>query len=208
MEKSKKRHRAAWGSITRKQVVDAAERAVRADGFEEISIRRLAADLGVAPMSLYQHVRDKDDLLEEVVDRLLVRRWRPRVNDGDWMAWVGEAAQRFRDFLISEPAALHVYLRHPVASPVAIARMNAFLAVLKGHGFDDAFACRVYGAIHTYTIGFAALEASRARAAPKDPIVNEMVELLATFTSSQQFKEGLTYLLNGIESQRVCLDTS
>jgi AcrR family transcriptional regulator len=36
-----------------------------------MTIRSLAAELGVAPMSLYRHVRDKDDLSDEVVDRFL-----------------------------------------------------------------------------------------------------------------------------------------
>ena len=39
----------------------------------------------------------------------------------DWRAWVAEAASRLRDFLVSQPAALHVNLRHPVASPAATA---------------------------------------------------------------------------------------
>ena len=46
-------------------------------GYEQMSIRSLADELGVAPMSLYRHVRDKDDLLDEVVDRLLAKAWRP-----------------------------------------------------------------------------------------------------------------------------------
>ena len=203
MEKTRPHRRAAWGSITREQVIDAAERAVRGGGFEEMTIRSLATELGVAPMSLYRHIRDKDDLLEEVVDRLLARRWRPRAKEGDWMAWTAEAAQRFRDFLISEPAALYIYLRRPVTSPVAMARMEAVLTVLGDAGFDQEFARRVYGTIHTYTIGFAALEASRARVTPKGSIVNETAELLAAFTTPQQFTEGLAYLLEGIERQRI-----
>jgi AcrR family transcriptional regulator len=42
-----------------------------------MTIRSLAAELGVAPMSLYRHVRNKDDLIDEVVDRLLARAWKP-----------------------------------------------------------------------------------------------------------------------------------
>ena len=60
-----------WGSISREQVVAEATNIVKAGGYEEMTIRSLAAGLGVSPMSLYQHVRDKDDLIDEVVDRLL-----------------------------------------------------------------------------------------------------------------------------------------
>jgi hypothetical protein len=82
----------------------------------EFSIRSLAASLGVAPMSLYRHIRDKDDLLDEVVDRLLTDLWRPATAEDDWRAWTIEAATRLRDFLVGQPAALHVYFAHPVVS--------------------------------------------------------------------------------------------
>ena len=123
--------RAAWGSISREQVIAAATKVVKAGGYEEMTIRSLAAELKVAPMSLYRHVRDKDDLLDEVVDRLLSRAWQPRANERDWQAWVAEAADKLRRFLVAQPAALHVYLRHPVVSPAAIARMNAMMDVLR-----------------------------------------------------------------------------
>ena len=123
--------RAPWGTIKREQIVDAAERAVRAGGYQQMTIRSLAADLGVSPMSLYHHVRDKDDLLDEVVDRLLVRAWKPRADPTDWRAWVVEAADRLRRFLVAQPAALHVYLAHPVVSPAAVTRMEAVMAVLR-----------------------------------------------------------------------------
>jgi AcrR family transcriptional regulator len=112
-------------------VIAAATKVVKAGGYEEMTIRSLAAELKVAPMSLYRHVRDKDDLLDEVVDRLLSRAWQPRANERDWQAWVAEAADKLRRFLVAQPAALHVYLRHPVVSPAAIARMNAMMDVLR-----------------------------------------------------------------------------
>src|SRR5579871_7006107 len=75
--------RAAWGSISREEIVGAAVEVVTAGGYEEMSIRSLAASLGVAPMSLYRHIRDKDDLLGEVTDRLLAGSWRPDAAEED-----------------------------------------------------------------------------------------------------------------------------
>lgn len=192
---TKRRARKAWGTLTREQVVNAAEQRVRSDPPEAFSIRSLAADLGVAPMSIYNHVRDKDDLLEEVVDRLLATRWEPATGRGDWTAWVEEAAERLRDLLITEPVALHVYLAHPVTSPNAILRMEAMLEVLIGAGFAPDAAQRAYAALHTYTVGFAALEASRAKspASNEDPLESK----LARFTTADQFREGLRYLVAG-----------
>lgn len=197
---TRSRRRAAWGSISRDQVVDAATKVVIAGGYQKMSIRSLAAELGVAPMSLYRHVRDKDDLLDEVVDRLLAKTWRPRAPLEDWRAWVAEAADKLRAFLVTQPAALHIYLSHPVVSPAAITRMNAVMDVLRGALENEEAARHAYAAIHTYTLGFAALEASRTRSAPPDKPPNELGELLAAYTTPRQFTEGLRYLLEGIQN--------
>jgi TetR/AcrR family transcriptional regulator, tetracycline repressor protein len=201
--------RAAWGTISREEIVAAAAEMVAAGGYEEMSIRSLAASLGVAPMSLYRHIRDKDDLLAEVTDRFLASAWRPAAAEADWQPWVIEAASKLRDFLVSQPAALHVYLGHPVVSPAAVERMNAMMSVLRRAGLSEEAARSAYGALHTYTIGFAALEASRARSAPgsrtagSEDTVGEDVGLshrLAVYTTTGQFIQGLHYMLQGISS--------
>jgi AcrR family transcriptional regulator len=170
-----------------------------------MSIRSLAASMGVAPMSLYRHIRDKDDLLGEVTDRLLASAWRPGAAEDDWQAWIIEAASRLRNFLVTQPAALHVYLSHPVVSPAAIDRMSAMMSVLRRAGLREEEARSAYGALHTYTIGFAALEASRASAAPggEDTSSEDPAGLgrqLAAYTTTGQFVTGLRYLLQGISS--------
>jgi TetR/AcrR family transcriptional regulator, tetracycline repressor protein len=190
--------RAAWGSLSREDIVDAAVAIVEAGGYQEMSIRSLAADLGVAPMSLYRHIRDKDDLLDEVVSRLLARAWRPAISEDNWQEWITEAAARLHQFLVTQPAALHVYLRHPVVSPAAVERMDAMMYVLRRAGLDEQTARSAYGALHTYTIGFAALEASRASWAPDSGDVTSLAQQLAAYTTSGQFIQGLHYLLEGI----------
>ena len=201
--KSRSQGRAAWGSISREQVVDAAAQAVREGRSDEMTIRGLAAELGVAPMSLYRHVRDKDDLFDEVTDGLLAEAWKPRSRRNDWRHWTVEAADRLRALLVREPIALHAYLRHPVVSPAAIARMDAMLDVLDSAGFGKAEARRAFGVIHTYTVGFAALEASRGEsAASDDERADDVIRQLAKLTSPAQFKVGLQLLLDGIFSDR------
>jgi len=201
--RSRPRARAAWGTISREQVIDAADRTVREGRSDQMTIRSLAADLGVAPMTLYRHVRDKDDLLDEVTDRLLAETWRPRSRRGDWRSWTIEAADRLRALLVREPVALHAYLRHPVVSPAAIARMDAMLDVLDSAGFGKSKARRAYGVIHTYTVGFAALESSRGEiVAHNDHRADDVMRELSTLTSPAQFKVGLQLLLDGICSDR------
>ncbi len=167
--------------------------------FGEVTIRSLAAQLDVAPMSLYRHVRDKDDLLGEVVDRMLAAEWEPAADPTDVGSWLTEAAERLRHLLVGQPAALHVYLSGPVVSPAALRRMDAMLDVLDQAGLDATAARRAYAALHTYTVGFAALEASRSGWQPSGSDGGTAL-VLAAFTSPEQFAVGLRYLLDGIAS--------
>ncbi len=190
--------RAQWGTLSRSQIVAAATKAVKGGGYASMTIRSLAAQIGVSPMSLYRYVRDKDDLLDEVVDALLEEVWRPAASEDEWRAWIAEAADNLRRFLVREPAALRVYLVHPVVSKAALERMEAMLGVLGQAGLDNEAALSAYGAIHTYTIGFAAFEASRSRSVGSEPLAGDLAGRLASFSSPRQFGEGLGYLLDGI----------
>jgi hypothetical protein len=101
---------------------------------------------------------------------------------------------------VEEPAALYVYLRHPVVSTSAIRRMEMMLGVLSEAGFDPVSSKAAYAAIQTYTIGFAALEASRAGSTHRRATDRTEVEL-AAFTTPAQFASGLHFLLAGIQHE-------
>ncbi len=193
--------RAAWGTISREQIVETALDVVRAGHYEQLTIRGLASQLGVAPMSLYRHVRDKDDLLDEVVDRLLADVWKPRARPDDVRGFLTEASERLRRFLVSQPAALRVVLRHPLTSPNAVARMEAMIDSLRQAGFTPRAARRAFATIQTYTIGFAALEASRERWVPRET-TDAVARQLSSFTTPRQFAVGLQCLLDGLEQRR------
>jgi hypothetical protein len=76
--------------------------------------------------------------------------------------------------------------------------MNAIMDVLRRAGLDEAAARSAYGALHTYTIGFAALEASRAGWTPGADGTEDLGRQLSAYTSTAQFTDGLRYLLEGI----------
>jgi AcrR family transcriptional regulator len=190
--------RAPRGTISRGQIVEAALRSLRTAGFEQMTIRSLAADLDVAPMSLYRYIRDKDDLMDEVVEELLIQSQPMPAAKGTWQARLTAAAEGLRRLLVREPGALYVYLRHPVISPTAIRRMEMMLKILREAGYDAAASKTAYAALQTYTIGFAALETSRAGWAPPEKTSRMVTELVA-MTSPKQFASGLEYLLAGIE---------
>lgn len=190
--------RAPRGTISRVQIVEAALRSLRTTGFEQMTIRSLAADLDVAPMSLYRYIRDKDDLMDEVVEELLIQSQPMPAATGTWQARLIAAAEGLRRLLVEEPGALYVYLRHPVVSPTAIRRMEMMLKLLREAGYDTSSSKTAYAAVQTYTVGFAALETSRAGWAPPEK-TSRMAEELVAMTSPKQFASGLGYLLAGIE---------
>jgi hypothetical protein len=76
--------------------------------------------------------------------------------------------------------------------------MNAMMRVLRQAGIAEETARSAYGAVHTYTIGFAALEASRAHRDPGSEDAGDLARQLAAYTTTRQFTEGLRYLLEGI----------
>lgn len=192
--------RARRGTISRGQIVEAALRSLRTTGFEQMTIRSLAADLDVAPMSLYRYIRDKDDLMDEVVEELLTQSQPMPAAEGTWQERLTVAAEGLRRLLVDEPGALYVYLRHPVISPTAIRRMETMLAILREAGYDARSSKTAYAALQTYTVGFAALETSRAGWAPPEK-ASRMVNELVAITSPKQFASGLQYLLAGIERE-------
>lgn len=111
-------------------------------------------------MTLYGNVRDRHDLLEALVDRLFEPHWDPSPSL-PWREWVLRAATRLLNLLLAYPPMLELYLRRPVPTPVARARMDAMLERLESGGFPPDVAREVYAALHTYTFGFAALHATR-----------------------------------------------
>ncbi len=182
--------------ILRAEIVERATELTRFQPGGEITIRGLARDLGFPPMSLYRHVRNRDDLLEEVVDRLLGEVWMPEVPETCWRSWTIEAADRLRQLLCNHPVALEVYLRRPVVTGNAILRMETMLRVLGVAGLAGDDLERAYSIIHTFTIGFAALAA--ARGADTAPPAGEVATKLASYTAPERFLEGLGFLLDGL----------
>jgi hypothetical protein len=79
--------------------------------------------------------------------------------------------------------------------------MNVMMGVLRQARIDEHGARSAYGTLHTYTIGFAALEAARAGWTPDDGDAGQLARELGAYTATGQFIEGLRYLLQGISSQ-------
>ncbi|BBH63932.1 GntR family transcriptional regulator [Actinoplanes sp. OR16] len=89
--------------LSRDRIVAAAITLADRDGMTELSMRRIAADLGVATMSLYRHVPGRDDLLLGMIDTALGGMRVPARYRGDWRADLEAGAQ----------ALWEIFQRHP-----------------------------------------------------------------------------------------------
>ena len=154
------RHRRA---LTRAEVVSAAISFTERDELDRMSMRALATDLGVTAMALYAHVADKDELLDEIIDHVLEREATPLPASTEWRAWFGDAASRLHGMLTRTPRLLDRYCRHPVGVSAALRRMEVGLEVLRRAGFDGRQSIAAYATVHTYTLGFAALDIARRK---------------------------------------------
>jgi AcrR family transcriptional regulator len=105
--------------LNRDRVLRAAVTLADEVGFEPLSMRRLAEELGVVPMALYKHVANKEELLDGMVANL-IGEIDPPVPDGDW-----KSAVRLR--VLSARRALQ---RHPWARQAVESRTNKTSAVL------------------------------------------------------------------------------
>jgi AcrR family transcriptional regulator len=190
--------------LSREVIVHAAMAYVDEHDLGTLSTRGLAAQLGVTPMALYRYVRNKDELLDAVVEELLARIRLPRRSGTDWRRWLEAIAQSLRRLFVEHPVAISAFARGPVTTPTARRRLEQSVEMLTAAGFTPDEAVKAYAAVHTYTVGFSTLEATRrSNANPRDLAV-PVAELdslhvsIHQFVSDDQFTYGLRALLSGL----------
>lgn len=112
---------AARTPITPDRIVDTALRIVAEEGYEALTMRRVATTLGTGPASLYAHVVNKADLDELLIGRLCGEITPPEPDPARWRAQAHDLAAQLRD----------QYLRFPGISRAALAMAATDLAVLR-----------------------------------------------------------------------------
>ncbi|WP_328803197.1 TetR/AcrR family transcriptional regulator [Oceanomicrobium pacificus] len=191
-----------------------------AEGLAKLSMRRLAQSLGVEAMSLYNHVRNKDDLLGAMVEHVASGFYRPDPEAADWKAEMHRRGIRAHDQM----------LRHPWSPPLIAGRVNdgpemlgyvdATLGCLFAAGFDAADADDAWNAMDSYIYGYTQLALSfpfqpeeYAQVAaeylphlPKErlPHLYAMTEAVATYRHKgmHRFEFGFEMILDGLVQRR------
>ena len=204
--------------LNRERVLGAAVLLADEDGIESLTMRKLGLRLGVEAMSLYNHVANKDDLLDGMVDLV--------VSEIDLPAAAVDWKEAMRRRAISAQA---VFSRHPWASSLIDSRQSSgparlryfdwVVGTLRRAGFTLELAARAFSVLDSYIYGFGRQQLNMSvapditpeelaeaflRAIPADeyPYLREMVvehAMDAGYDEGADFAFGLDLILDGLE---------
>jgi AcrR family transcriptional regulator len=144
--------------LDRDTVIQAAIELADGGGLEALSLRRLAGELAVTPMALYRHVRDKDDLLDGIADRLYGELELPRP-DEDWWEGLARLARSTRKLVLARPWSVPLFAR-PLMGPHARALDDALRGVLERAGFSKGEASELHDQLSNMVFALIAPELS------------------------------------------------
>ena len=213
------RHRGAGqrAGLSREQVLAAARRIADAEGVDRLTMRRLAAELGVLPNALYTYVPDKEALLDALIDGLLAGIEADEPAAGDWREGLARVMDSSRRLLLAHPQLVPEFLARPGLGPNAARLGEITFGLLRRGGLEGERAVEAFRTLLIYSLGFAAFQATRlpddpARSAraeaavasqPEDrfPEMRRLASHLAGPTTDRQFHTGLRWLLDGIAAQ-------
>jgi AcrR family transcriptional regulator len=203
--------------LTRERVVAAAVDLADRDGIESISMRKLAPELDVEPMSLYTHVRNKDDLLDGMVDAVIGEIPMP-ADSADWKTSLRQLALAARTVMLRHPWAPRTIETRTAPGLTTLRYLNTVFGVLRDGGYSLA---QTHHAIHilgSRLLGFTQdlfddsgeLDPEAAASLASDigatlPYIAEMA-LAATHTGAlgpcdddAEFRLALDFILDGLD---------
>lgn len=204
--------------LNRDRVVRAAVELADQGGFDGLSMRKLADQLGVVPMALYKHVADKDELLDLMIDQVFaevtVR------TDSGWRTAMRDRALAMRAALRRHPWAVG-RMETGTPGPANLRHHNAVMACLRSEarlGFRTAV--HAYSLMDSYIYGYALQEKTLTGDIPAETrrrrdvsagrdespaeqypyLIELMHELSRTgYDFAEEFEFGLDVILDGIE---------
>jgi AcrR family transcriptional regulator len=214
------RHGAAAGKSRRRAlsqdaILGAALAIAQREGVEALSIRKLAAALGVTPMAVYHHFRNKQEILVGVIDRVVgeaavTAHGVPRSRWQDWLRATFAAMHRA---LVEQPGVIPLLTNSLRAGPSALRVLDEVLGVLLEAGLERAAAVRGFRVLISYTVGAASLQAA-ALAADREqsthgaatggeasaelPHLAAVADVLVEPTAWEPFASGFEDLLAGL----------
>jgi AcrR family transcriptional regulator len=144
-------------ALTRERILRAAISLADRDGIESLSMRKLGQELGVEAMSLYNHVRNKVDMLDGMVDVVFSEIDLPA--DGiDWRTAMRQRAISARQALLRHPWAIGLMESRATPGPATLRHHDAVLGSLRRASFSVNMAAHAYSILDGYIYGFTLTE--------------------------------------------------
>ena len=209
--------------LTRERVVAEALAVIAKDGVQALTMRTLAARLGVVPGALYHHVRNKEQLQDLVLDGVLAEVDCHLDPSQPWTEQLTILAHRLRQVLEDHPGVAGLLKTRDPLGPHSLALAEAFLGPLQAAGFGDREAGLAFFLVVDYTVGFAvssprtAVNEQRVRDAAirtqlhdffrslppeRFPALVALGEHVWLDNRDQRFAAGLDVLVDGLEHAR------
>jgi AcrR family transcriptional regulator len=138
--------------LSRERILAAALELVDAQGIDALSMRKLGQSVGYEAMSLYNHVTNKDDLLDGMLD-LVLAEMEPPAQDGGLPA-IRAAALSAHEALQRHPWAAGLLMAPARVRPARLEFMDALLGALRNAGFSAETTYHAYHALDAHIIGF------------------------------------------------------
>jgi AcrR family transcriptional regulator len=190
--------------LTRPRVVRTALRLVDEHGLDTLTMRSLATELQVSPMALYNHVRDKDELLSLLLDLILGEVDLSAIT-GDWATQMRALVCSYHQVLTAHPALARRYGTRVRIGPHGLRIMERGLGLLLQAGFSPPEATDAFFSLFTYTVGYHQM----GRVDPRDysalppeqiPAITTVIDHLNGVHHRGRFEAGLDALLAGFQT--------
>ena len=138
--------------MSREAVTDAARAIVERDGIDALTMRRVARELGSSPMATYRHLRDKDELLVLLLDRLAAELPHPQFSH-DPRTRVQDACRFMRDGLARYGWVVDVLAQGDLIAPEILWLIEEIVSGLMACGLSASRAADGYRAVWQFTVG-------------------------------------------------------
>ncbi len=198
-------------SLTAEAIYETALHLVDQEGIDALTMRRLATELGVATMSLYGHVPNKDHLLLGVVNLATSEIALPDARTPPWEALKG-ITREFRRVALLHPNLVPLIVRQPPTGSEGLHTLEAALDALRRAGMEPGAAAQAYRLMASYAIGFVSLECggffrpvdffAGEEVAPVDldtvPRIVETAPYLAEWNADAEFEAGMEVIIGAL----------
>ncbi len=139
--------------LSRPRIVRAALQLVDEKGLAALTMRALATELEVSPMALYNHVRDKDELVDLMVD-LMLGEVDCSATEGDWVTQLRALVCSYHHALAAHHQLARIYSARVRIGPHGLLVIERTIELLLQGGLSPTEAADAFFALYTYTAGF------------------------------------------------------